>query len=41
MTSAVIGARTLTQLDDCLDALDGPLLSLADLAEIDAALAPA
>jgi L-glyceraldehyde 3-phosphate reductase len=41
MTSAVIGARTLAQLDDCLDALDGPQLSPADLAEIDSALASA
>jgi L-glyceraldehyde 3-phosphate reductase len=41
MTSAVIGARTVAQLDDCLDALDGPALSPAIEAEIDAALASA
>jgi L-glyceraldehyde 3-phosphate reductase len=41
MTSAVIGARTVEQLDDCLDALDGPALSSVDVAAIEAALAPA
>jgi L-glyceraldehyde 3-phosphate reductase len=41
MTSAVIGARTVAQLDDCLDALDGAVLSLVDIAAIEAALAEA
>jgi L-glyceraldehyde 3-phosphate reductase len=38
VTSAVIGARTVSQLDDSLDSLAGPSLSPADLAEIDAVL---
>jgi L-glyceraldehyde 3-phosphate reductase len=38
VTSALIGARTVQQLDDCLDSLGGAALSPGDLAEIDAAL---
>jgi L-glyceraldehyde 3-phosphate reductase len=38
VTSAVIGARTVRQLDDSLDSLAGPSLSPADLAAIDAVL---
>ena len=41
MTSALIGARTVAQLDDCLDALKGPALSSGDVAEFDAALGQA
>ncbi|MDQ0473636.1 L-glyceraldehyde 3-phosphate reductase [Labrys wisconsinensis] len=35
MTSALIGARTVEQLDACLDAADGPGFSAEELAEID------
>jgi L-glyceraldehyde 3-phosphate reductase len=35
LTSALIGARTVEQLDDSLDALAGPDLSAEELAEID------
>ncbi len=38
VTSALIGARTVAQLDDSLDALAGPTLSSDDLAGIEAAL---
>ena len=39
VTSALIGARTVEQLDNSLDALDGPELSPAELKAIDKALA--
>ena len=39
LTSAVIGARTVAQLDDSLDSLAGPALSPGDLAEIETVLA--
>ena len=35
ITSALIGARTVEQLDDSLDALAGPPLSAEELTEID------
>ena len=35
VTSAVIGASSVTQLDDNLDALDGPALTDAELTAID------
>jgi L-glyceraldehyde 3-phosphate reductase len=35
ITSALIGARTVEQLDDSLDALNGAVLTPAELAEID------
>ncbi len=38
VTSALVGARTVQQLDDSLDSLAGPSLSTGDLAEIDAIL---
>ncbi|MGO8800514.1 MAG: aldo/keto reductase [Roseiarcus sp.] len=38
VTSALVGARTVQQLDDSLNSLGGPSLSAADLAEIEAAL---
>lgn len=38
VTSALIGARTVAQLDDSLDALGGPMLSAGDLGEIEVAL---
>jgi len=38
VTSAVVGARTVAQIDDCLDALAGPRLAASDLAEIETAL---
>lgn len=37
VTSAIIGARTVDQLDDSLDALAGPVLSAGELADIEAA----
>lgn len=40
MTSALIGARTLAQLDNSLDALDGPPFTLEELTEIDALAKP-
>ena len=39
MTSAVIGASSVRQLDDNVKALDGAPFQAAELAEIDAALA--
>ena len=39
VTSALVGARTVAQLDDSLDALGGPALSPGDLADIEGALA--
>ncbi len=39
VTSALIGARTVAQLDDSLDALGGPALSSGDLDAVEAALA--
>ncbi len=39
VTSALIGARTVAQLDDSLDALKAPALSAEEIAEIDAVLA--
>ena len=39
VTAALIGARTVEQLDDSLDALDGPTLSADDLGAIERALA--
>jgi len=41
MTSVAIGARTVTQLDECLDALDSAPLAAADLAKIEQALSAA
>lgn len=41
VTSALIGARTVAQLDDSLDALAGPGLSADDLASIEVALSGA
>ena len=38
VTSAVVGARTLAQIDDSLDALNGPALAPSDLDEIEKAL---
>jgi len=38
VTSALIGARTVAQLDDSLDALKAPALSAEEIAEIDKAL---
>ena len=38
VTSALVGARTVQQLDDSLDSLAGPSLSPDDLAEIEAIL---
>jgi len=38
MTSLVVGARTVAQIDDCLDAVDGSALAPPDLDEIEAAL---
>jgi L-glyceraldehyde 3-phosphate reductase len=38
MTSLVVGVRTVAQIDDCLDALEGPALAPSDLAEIETAL---
>lgn len=38
VTSALIGARTVTQLDDSLDALGGPVLSGDDLESVEGAL---
>jgi L-glyceraldehyde 3-phosphate reductase len=35
ITSAVIGASSVEQLDTNLDALDGPPLTVAELTEID------
>ena len=40
VTSALIGARTVAQLDDSLDSLSGPALSPSDLAGIEAVLTP-
>jgi L-glyceraldehyde 3-phosphate reductase len=39
VTAALIGARTVAQLDDSLDALKAPALSAEEMAEIDQALA--
>jgi L-glyceraldehyde 3-phosphate reductase len=39
VTSAIIGARTRAQLDDCLDALTKPPLTADALTAIDAVLA--
>ena len=38
VTSALVGARTVAQIDDCLDALLSPALSPSDLDEIEKAL---
>jgi len=38
VTSAVVGARTLTQIDDSLEAVSGPALAPSDLDEIEKAL---
>ena len=38
VTSAVIGARTVAQMDDSLDAVAGPPLASSDVAEIETAL---
>ena len=38
VTSAVVGARTLAQIDDSLDAVSGPALAPSDLDEIEKAL---
>jgi L-glyceraldehyde 3-phosphate reductase len=38
-TSALIGARTVEQMDDSLNALSGPGLSASDVTEIEAAIA--
>jgi L-glyceraldehyde 3-phosphate reductase len=38
VTSAVVGARTVAQLDDCVDAVSGPALAPSDIAEIETAL---
>ena len=39
VTSAVVGARTLAQIDDSIDAVGGPALASSDLVEIEKALA--
>ena len=38
VTSALVGARSVAQIDDCLDAIAGPALSPADLDDIEKAL---
>ena len=38
VTSAVVGARTVAQIDDSIDAIDGPALAPSDLEEIEKAL---
>jgi L-glyceraldehyde 3-phosphate reductase len=38
VTSAVVGARTVAQMDDSIDAVSGPMLAPADLDEIGKAL---
>ncbi len=38
VTSALVGARTVEQIDDSLNALSGPDLSASELAEIETAL---
>jgi L-glyceraldehyde 3-phosphate reductase len=38
VTSAVVGARTLAQIDDSLEAVSGPALAPSDLDEIEKAL---
>ena len=38
VTSAVVGARTVAQIDDSLDAVSGPALAPSDLDEIEKAL---
>jgi L-glyceraldehyde 3-phosphate reductase len=38
VTSVVVGARTIAQIDDSLDAVNSPTLAPSDLAEIEKAL---
>ena len=38
VTSAVVGARTVAQIDDSLEAVSGPALAPSDLDEIEKAL---
>ena len=38
VTSAVVGARTVAQIDDSLDAVSGPALAPSDIDEIEKAL---